>query len=139
MAEARARVVELLADLPGRLGVAPERVALGGFSQGAMLSTDVALHFEGPLGALLVFSGTLVSEATWAERAPRRAGLPVLIAHGRRDALLPFSGAERLRALLEGAGLDVTFVPFDGGHTMGAEPLARAGALLRRRLPATAR
>jgi len=40
----------------------------------------------------------------------------VLQSHGRDDPLLPFAMAEKLRNALAAAGLEVTWVPFDGGH-----------------------
>ena len=76
------------------------RVVLGGFSQGAMLATDVALRLEEAPAGLVILSGTLLNEVDGARRAPMRRGLRVLQAHGRQDPLLPFSGAEALRDLL---------------------------------------
>ena len=108
---------------------------LGGFSQGAMLATDVALRLDEPPAGLVIFSGTLVNEAEWAARAPRRAGLGVLQSHGRQDPLLPFDNAVALRDLLAGAGLAVDFFAFDGGHALPPDALLRLGAFLAARLP----
>lgn len=100
------------------------RVVVGGFSQGAMLSTDFALHAPDPPRALCAFSGTLLCEAAWREAAGRRLGGPgggagglrVLQSHGRQDPLLAFAAAEALRDLLVAGGAAVTFVPFVGQH-----------------------
>ena len=46
--------------------------------------------------------------------------MPVFLAHGRSDPVLPFAVAERFRAKLEAAGVRVTWVPFDGGHEIPA-------------------
>ena len=86
------------------------------FSQGAMLSTDLALRTDRPLAGLLLLSGTLLAASTWRDLAPRRAGLPVFQSHGSMDNLLPFAAAERLRALLTDSGLEVDWVQFRGGH-----------------------
>lgn len=112
--DARAALLEMLDALESELG--PAKLILGGFSQGAMLSLDVALHTERPLGALLLMSGTLLDEATWLPRMPGRRGLPVLLSHGREDPVLPFGMSERLREHLTGAGWDIDHVPFAGGH-----------------------
>jgi len=120
LAEARARVIALLDAAAADLGAAPGATVLGGFSQGAMLACDVALTEPIPLAGLVLLSPTLVARARWAERAPSRAGLPVFMSHGRRDPVLPFPMAERLRDLLIGAGLAVGWHPFDGGH--GIDP-----------------
>ena len=91
-------------------------LVLGGFSQGAMLATDVALRLDEAPAALAILSGTLICRAEWQRLAPRRRGLPTLIAHGSHDPLLPLAAAEALRDLLAGAGLDVGFTRFAGGH-----------------------
>ncbi|MFK7990705.1 MAG: alpha/beta hydrolase [Sandaracinaceae bacterium] len=111
---ARTAVLEMLDALTAELGPAP--LMLGGFSQGAMLSLDVALHMDRPLSALFLMSGTLLDESVWVPRMAARRNLPVLLSHGRQDPLLPFSLSERLREHLTAAGMAVEHVPFNGGH-----------------------
>jgi phospholipase/carboxylesterase len=110
--EARAALVAML----DALDVAPGRLVLGGFSQGAMLATDVALRDLRPLAGLVILSGTLIAEDEWVPRMASRAGLRVLQSHGRADPLLPYAIAERLRDALVSAGLLVRFSSFDDGH-----------------------
>lgn len=126
--EARARVLEMLDALDAELS--PSKLVLGGFSQGAMLSLDVALHSERELAGLIHWSGTLLAEDEWIARMPARAGLPVLQSHGTMDPLLPFAMAEALRDRLAGAGLDVEFVEFRGGHEIPGRVLERFEAFL---------
>ena len=106
---------------------------LGGFSQGAMLSTDLALQgFEresGPDG-LLLFSGTLTNATEWRSYPTARRGIRVFQSHGTSDPLLPFADAEKVRDLLMSAGHHVEFVSFDGGHTIPRIALEGAAALL---------
>jgi phospholipase/carboxylesterase len=110
------------------------RIVLGGFSQGGMVTTDVALRLEEAPAGLCILSGTLTSEADWRQRASARKGLPVFQAHGRYDDVLPFSAAERLRDLLVEAGLSVDFHPFEGPHTIDPGELERLAAFLVARL-----
>jgi phospholipase/carboxylesterase len=123
LAEARAQVIATLDALQADLGVEGSRVVLGGFSQGAMLALDVALRTERALAGLVLLSGTLLAEHEWLPLLPKRAALPVLQTHGRQDPLLPFSIAERLHAELTRAGLDASFVPFNGGHEIPGSAL----------------
>ena len=116
-------------------GLGPDRVVLGGFSQGAMLATDLTLHWEDRPAALVVLSGLLLDETRWRKLAPRRAGLPVVQSHGREDPVLPFHEGEALRELLVQAGLEVEWVPFNGPHTVHPDALDRVAALLGRLLP----
>jgi phospholipase/carboxylesterase len=91
-------------------------IVLGGFSQGAMLSGEVAFQTDQPLAGLMLIAGTTVNEDGWAEHFSARRNLPILIAHGRQDAVLPFEAMERFQARLKAAGMNVTWVPYAGGH-----------------------
>jgi phospholipase/carboxylesterase len=96
------------------------RVVLGGYSQGAMVASEVAFRSHMPLAALVILSGTPVDESSWETHFSERRGLPVFLAHGRRDTTLPFEAADRFRQKLETAGLQVAWCPFDGGHDIPA-------------------
>lgn len=111
------------------------QLILGGFSQGAMLACDVALRLEEAPAGLALLSGTLLTEPVWRDKAARRAGLPVFQSHGRLDPVLPYDGAEALRNLLRTAGLTVTFVPFDDGHTIPPAAFTGLADFLAQRLP----
>ncbi len=134
--KARRMVLALLEELQAQTKVPLSRTVLGGFSQGAMLATDVALRLEeAPLG-LVALSGALISKAAWAERAPKRAGLPVFQSHGRQDPILPWEVGEGLRALFEAAKLPVQFEPFHGPHTIPLSVLEKLAVWLAARLQA---
>ncbi|HVY27293.1 MAG TPA: hypothetical protein VHB79_12125 [Polyangiaceae bacterium] len=125
LTEARARVVALLDALEKDHGAARNQLVLGGFSQGAMLATDVTLRTERPPAGLAILSGSLICRNEWLPLMKARAGLPVLQSHGRADPVLSYEIAEELRRELASAGLAVEFVPFNGGH--GIPPTALAG------------
>lgn len=110
-------------------------VVLGGFSQGAMVASEVTFMSDARVDSLVLLSGTIVDEPSWAARLALRRGLPVFIAHGRADAVLPFDVADRFRARLQAAGLNVTWYPFDGGHEIPAEVVGALNEFLRRVLP----
>jgi phospholipase/carboxylesterase len=116
-------VREYLEDIDGP-------IVLGGFSQGAMLSGDVAFQTDQELAGVVLLGGTTVNEAGWVERFPGRRRMPIFIAHGRRDAVLPFAIAERFADKLKTAGLDVTWVPFEGGHEVPALVIQRLNEFL---------
>ena len=127
LATARAAVNGMLEALERELSAPPEKVVLGGFSQGAMLATDVTLRAERPPAGLVILSGAPVSMDEWKELAPHRAGLPVLQSHGRADPILPYQGGEWLRDLLQGSRLPLDFVPFNGGHGIPSAVLEKLG------------
>lgn len=134
LAEARQRLSKLVDEVCRTSGLAPGKVVLGGFSQGAMLATEVALRLEEAPAGLVLLSGTVINQEAWRERAPMRAGLRVFQSHGRSDPLLDFDAARELEALLTAAGLVVDFVPFQGGHGIPPELLPRLASYLSERI-----
>jgi phospholipase/carboxylesterase len=129
---AREALLGLLAALEQDFAALPEKTLIGGFSQGAMLATDSVLRTVRPFAGLAVLSGTLISHAQWLPLMKARQGLPVLQSHGRSDAVLPFSLAEKLRDELTAAGLPVEFIAFNGGHGIPGSVLDSLGALISR-------
>jgi phospholipase/carboxylesterase len=124
---ARAKVIALLDEVEARMR--PSKILLGGFSQGAMLSLDVALHDPRPLAGLALFSTTFIAESVWPAKMPSRSGTKVVQSHGTQDPILPFVVAETLRDRLREAGLTIDFVPFRGGHQIPPVAVERFGAL----------
>ena len=61
-------------------------IVLGGFSQGAMTSAEIAFRSDQELAGLILLSGTTVDEERWAEHFAGRRHLPIFIAHGRRES-----------------------------------------------------
>jgi phospholipase/carboxylesterase len=124
---ARAQIDALLGEL---VAGGARKIVLGGFSQGAMLSLDVALHTAHPIAGLALLSGTRINGTAWAERIARVRGLPVVMAHGTRDPLLPFAVATSLRDQLRAAGAALDWVEFPGGHEIPPPALAAVGRLI---------
>jgi phospholipase/carboxylesterase len=91
-------------------------LVLGGFSQGAMLSCELALRSQRPLAGLVLFSGARIAGTQWKPLYERRRGLRVFVSHGRKDDDLSFSAAESFQADLSASGWEVSWCPFDGGH-----------------------
>ncbi|WP_448640453.1 alpha/beta hydrolase [Geodermatophilus sp. URMC 63] len=94
-------------------GVAVSRVALGGFSDGASYALSLGAANGDLFEALLAFSPGFAAP-------PGRVGRPrVWIAHGTRDRVLPVERCGRRVARdLAGAGYDVVYDEFDGGHVV---------------------
>lgn len=130
MAAARTALRKLVDEVCAQTKLPISKIALGGFSQGAMLATDVTLRLEEAPRALAILSGTLLLEDVWRQKAKARAGLRVLQSHGVDDPLLGFNTAEALRDLLIEAGLKVDFLPFRGGHSIPMNVLEKLSSLL---------
>jgi phospholipase/carboxylesterase len=130
LASARTQVLDFLTVAMKELSAPPESVVLGGFSQGAMLSMDLALHSDIPLAGLVLLSGTVIAKHDWLTRLPNRRGLPVFQSHGSEDPILAFSAAQELRAHLQSAGLPLQWVEFRGGHEIPFQVLEELGVFL---------
>lgn len=126
------KVRALIAEVRPRLGLGNTPVILGGFSQGAMVASEITFRTLEPVRALVLLSGTPVDEASWLGGMKKRHGLPVFISHGRRDDVLPFAAAMRMQAEMKRAGLKVTWYPFDGGHEIPAEVVIALNKFLAR-------
>jgi phospholipase/carboxylesterase len=128
---ARAQLLRFLDQLQARYQIPDDKLVLGGFSQGAMLALDVALHRAKPPAALVLMSTTWVAAKDWEPRFSALAGVPIIMSHGRNDMLLPFSVSEALRDRLREAGAKVDWHQFLGGHEIPAAVLEAVGSFLR--------
>ena len=128
-----AELASLHDELWESTGLGPERTVLGGFSMGTVMSYALGLHGERPRPAgILAFSGFVPTVEGWEPELQSRAGLPVLIAHGRNDPVIGIEFARRARELLEPAGLDVDYRESDAAHNIDPADVPRAAAWLKR-------
>lgn len=129
LVQTRARALQWLESLRAGLGGVPlSQVVLGGFSQGAMLAVDVALHLPGPLAGLVALSGAPVNRRAWraAQAHPTRR----FQSHGMEDEILPFEVGVALDEFLREAGFPGDLYRFHGGHEISAGVLESLGCFL---------
>ena len=127
---ARAHVEALLTQVASRYRVPRARIALVGFSQGAMFSLDTLLHTEEPVGCVGLLSGSLIAEQDWRPRMAAQRAVPVFMSHGAYDPILPFRLSEELRELLRAQGYRVTWQEFLGGHEIPPQVLRALASFL---------
>lgn len=89
-----------------RLGLPPDRVALAGFSQGAMMVLHAGLRRIPPPLAILAASGALLDTPDLAMEVTGRP--PVLLIHGESDNVVPFA-----RGLAAAAALRRLHIPIE--------------------------
>ena len=99
-----------------RYAVAPERVAVGGFSDGASYALSLGITNGDLFTHVIAFSPGFIASAG-------QMGSPrVFVSHGTRDGVLPIGRCSRkIIPQLERAGYDVLYREFDGGHTISPE------------------
>lgn len=110
------QIRQVISLLIAELDIPLSKLFLGGFSQGAILALDAALHAPEKIGGLLLFSGILVNEEEWEKRISQYAGMPFFQSHGKEDSLLPFERAVALEQFLKKGGLIGHLNAFHGGH-----------------------
>jgi phospholipase/carboxylesterase len=104
-------------ELWARTGIDPARTIFGGFSMGSVMSYSLGLGGDRPVPAgILAFSGFIPTVEGWQPALGSRPGLPVFIAHGRRDPIMDVEFARQARALLDAGGLAVEYHESDAGH-----------------------
>ena len=105
-----------------RCNVDARLISLEGFSDGASYALGVGITNPEVFTRVVAFSPGFVPNAEMQAVKP-----PVFISHGRDDGILPIETASRVIVPhLRSAGYDVTYVEFDGNHTV-PEAVADAG------------
>ncbi|MEZ5314690.1 MAG: hypothetical protein R3E91_00520 [Chlamydiales bacterium] len=107
---------ECIECLVGELNIPRSKLIIGGFSQGAVLSVDVALNGTESVAAILIFSGTLIYESMWRSLSHQHTKTLFFQSHGTHDPLLPLEKAAELASLLQDGGLKGKLHMFEGGH-----------------------
>jgi phospholipase/carboxylesterase len=103
------------------LGIPPERIVLGGFSQGAAMSFALGLGSDRARPAVIVaLSGFVPSVPGW-ELDLERPIPPIAIGHGIYDQVIPVEFARQARRLLEDAGAEPLYRESPMPHAIDPE------------------
>ena len=114
-----------------RLGLAEDRLALVGFSQGTMMALHVAYRRSAPIACVVGYSGLC---ATVEGEALKPA--PTLLVHGTADEVVPPQMTMLAAQMLGSADIPVEFHMVPGlGHGIDETGLRMAADQLRRSLP----
>jgi predicted esterase len=108
-------------------GFPPQRVVAAGFSNGANIAASTLLLRPGVLAGAILLRAMIPLEP---ETLPDLTGVPIFMASGRNDPIVPVENTERLAAMLREAGANVTQYWHDAGHSLTHGELAAARAWL---------
>jgi phospholipase/carboxylesterase len=124
----REKMFQLLCELESQ-GWKSENIFLLGFSQGCLVSADVALNYPKKLGGVVGISGYFHFFPRWKKEltAPAKK-TPWLFTHGYQDDVLPLETTKFGVEQLQEAGLQVKWVEMDKDHVFKEEeyPLIRS-------------
>jgi len=132
----QARVEALIARERAR-GVAARSIVLAGFSQGGALALQTGLRHPERLAGILTLSAYLPLPDTLAQEASEaNRDVPIFMAHGTMDPVIPLSWATRSRDHLVALGYAVEWREYPMPHSVCAEEIEDVGRWLRAVLPA---
>jgi phospholipase/carboxylesterase len=132
--ESAAAVQALVAREQSR-GIAPDRIVLAGFSQGGAVALHAGLRTPQRLGGLIALSTYLPLSSKLGEAHPANAAVPVFMAHGTWDNVVPHAVGAGSRDVLRSHGYDVEWHDYPVAHGVCADEVAHVRAWLQRVLP----
>ena len=94
-----------------------------GFSNGANIAASLLLAYPRLLAGAVLLRAMVPFEP---DSAPDLSGIPVYLAAGRSDQMVPPENTERLAQVLREAGADVTLDWQPGGHGIGPDEIQAA-------------
>jgi phospholipase/carboxylesterase len=109
------------------------QIVLAGFSQGGAIALQTALRHGGPLAGVLALSTYLpLRGALPAEQSAASRALPIFMAHGEYDDIIPIRRAEQSRELLVSLGHMVEWHSYPMPHSVCAPEIGDIANFLAR-------
>ncbi|WP_332671817.1 alpha/beta hydrolase [Aromatoleum sp.] len=117
-----ARMLERLLARENARGIPDEHIVLAGFSQGGAIALHAGLRHPRRLAGILALSTYLpLAETLSAEAHPANRDVPIFMAHGHGDTVIPYDFGERSGELLRAQGYDVAWHPYFAEHGLVME------------------
>ncbi|WP_319380963.1 alpha/beta hydrolase-fold protein [Thiomicrorhabdus sp.] len=113
------RVYDLI-DRQIKAGIDPKKVLLAGFSQGGLIALHAGLSYQQSLGGIMALSTYCPME----QQFYMHREMPIFMAHGTEDGVVPLALAEHARKALGQKGYQIEWHPYQMGHQVCGEELA---------------
>lgn len=118
-------LIETLISQETKRGIAPARIALAGFSQGGAIALHTALRHADKLAGVMALSAYLpLHEKLAAERSANNLAIPIFMAHGRFDDIIPLQTAETSKDFMEGFDYRIEWHEYSMPHSVCNEEIA---------------
>ena len=128
----QAEVEKLIARERSR-GVAAQNIVLAGFSQGGAVVLHTGLrHAERLAGIMALSTYVPLADLVPGEIAAMNRALPIFMAHGSGDPIIPMARAQQSRTLLEQLGYAVEWHDYPMPHSVCAEEIADVSVWLQK-------
>lgn len=126
-------LAEFVENAAEEYGFDKEKLVAAGYSNGANIAASLVLLHPGLLHAAVLFRSMVPLEP---EVTPDLSGMPVFMAAGTRDQMIPPDNTERLARMLQEAGAEVDLRWRDIGHPLTYEEVQEARDWLSKSMPA---
>ena len=127
--------VESVVQIALDAGITRDKIVIGGFSQGACLSTEFVATHPARYAGMIAWTGGLIGPlGSDVSHTGDLAGTPALLLSGDPDPHVPWSRVEESAAVLRSMGADVTTKRYPGKpHSVSPDEIALARELLQKR------
>jgi len=116
-------------------GEKTQKIFLAGFSQGGAIALQTALRYPERLAGVLALSTYLaLSTKVSLEKTKENQDLPIFMAHGTYDDIIPIARAKMSREILEQQGYKLEWHEYPMPHSVCPQELADISAFLSRLL-----
>jgi phospholipase/carboxylesterase len=113
-------------------GIAAERIVLAGFSQGGAVVLHAGLGSDVALGGILGLSTYLPARAALPGPDAIRTDVPVMLAHGNHDPVIPLAVAKESSDYLASLGVAIDWSVYVMGHEVVFDEIRKISDWLRR-------
>jgi len=124
-------LIEKMISEEVKKGIPESKIVLAGFSQGGAIALQTALRYPKKLAGVMALSTYLPLAATLAaERNAANAQVPIFMAHGQYDDIIPLRRAQESKAVLEKTGYGVEWHEYPMPHSVCGEEVRDISAFL---------
>jgi phospholipase/carboxylesterase len=122
---------KLVEELIRAQGMPPGKIVLAGFSQGGAIVLQAGLRQAERLAGIMALSCYLpIASTVAAERSAANQAVPIFMAHGRFDDVIPVQRAQASREALEKLGYGVEWHEYPMPHSVCPPEIADISAWL---------
>lgn len=104
-------------------GISSNRVVLAGFSQGGAMSLYAGLHCQKPLAGIIALSAYLPLANYLSKETNIIKSIPIFMAHGDADSILPIILGRKTAYLLKELGHNITWREYPMQHQICKEEI----------------
>ena len=116
-------LLDALIEREQQRGIAADRIVVAGFSQGGAIAINAVLHARQKLAGLMALSTYIALPGEMAASDGNR-DLPVFMAHGSFDPMLPFQWGKASAEQLTALGFAVEWHDYPMAHAVCAEEIS---------------